>query len=143
MFCKFTVNLINTFSPEMARDAIFVLKVSSQLYEEILRQMKTKPIVATGKTDIGQLSAVLKKSNILIAGDTGPLHLATAVDTKTIALFGAANPIQTGPYGDKHIIIYKNLKCSPCYKKPTCKNFDCMKEISVENVFEEVKKQIR
>ena len=73
----------------------------------------------------------------MISNDTGPMHIAFAVNTKTIALFGPCSPLQ---YGDIHAveIFYKHVHCSPCvhkYLRPPCHGDNiCMKNISAGEV---------
>ena len=90
-----------------------------------------------GKTNLLQLGAVLERCDALVSGDTGPLHMATAVGTKTIALFGAADPLRTGPVGKGHTVIQAaGVACVPCRSR-TCSNqryLDCMESISVREV---------
>jgi len=52
-----------------------------------------------------------------------------------VALFGPTAPWRTGPFGDDHQIVRADLECSPCFKRQ-CKTIDCMKEISVVQVFD-------
>ena len=90
-----------------------------------------------GRTSMEELIAVLQHARIMISNDTGPLHLAHAVETPTVALFGPCSPEQYG-YPGKNYILYKNLYCSPCvheFTLPPCQgNNRCMKLISVEEV---------
>jgi lipopolysaccharide heptosyltransferase II len=90
-----------------------------------------------GRTDLRQLAAVLARCELMISGDTGPLHIAGAVGTPTVALFGPTHPKRTGPYGGKNLVIWKQLACSPCYRHPTCNGrVDCLRAISAEEVLE-------
>lgn len=75
-----------------------------------------------GKTDIPALAALLSRCGLAVSGDTGTLHLATAVGTKTLSLFmGPAQVHETGPYGDGHLIIQARDKCGPCQEQtPQC-----------------------
>jgi 3-deoxy-D-manno-octulosonic-acid transferase/heptosyltransferase-1 len=63
------------------------------------------------------------------------------VGTPVVALFGPTSPERTGPYGDRHIVIRHGLPCSPCFRK-TCDTLECMKTISVDEVFQAVKEQL-
>ena len=67
----------------------------------------------SGLFTLGQLAAVLKASNLFITNDNGPMHIAASVGTKVVALFNknviGSNPTRWGPYGEGHIIIYKNF----------------------------------
>ena len=85
----------------------------------------------SGRTSLGKLAAVLENCSVAVSGDTGPLHLASAVGLPVVALFGSTSPLRTGPYGRKHIVLDMHLPCSPCYRKPTCDGrVDCMKAIT-------------
>jgi ADP-heptose:LPS heptosyltransferase len=65
------------------------------------------------------------------------MHLAAAVGTSVVALFGPTSPERTGPYGEGHVVIRRGLPCSPCFRK-TCETMECMKTISVDEVFQAV-----
>jgi heptosyltransferase-2 len=99
------------------------------------------PLDLVGKLSLTQLGAVLKRCKVLVSGDTGPMHLATAVKTPVVALFGAIDPRRTGPVGKGHRVIqHKEVECVPCNAK-TCRNtinLECMDKITVDEVFSEV-----
>jgi len=90
-----------------------------------------------GATSLGQLSALLKKMDILITNDTGPMHIAAALGTKVVAVFGPTNPVRTGPYGKDHTVLQADLDCSPCYRKE-CSSMACMEMIKVDDLFKVV-----
>ncbi|RII27572.1 MAG: glycosyltransferase family 9 protein [Geobacter sp.] len=107
------------------------------LAQDIVNRTSSNPLVMTGKTDLLQLGAILKRCNLLVTGDTGPMHIATAVGTKVVALFGAADPLRTGPVGAGHRILQAaDVSCLPCRSR-TCTNDvqrECMEKITVEMV---------
>lgn len=115
------------------------------LAEEIAREARTAPIVLAGKTDLLQLGAVLKRCAVAVSGDTGPMHLATAVGTQVVALFGAADPERTGPVGVGHRVLQAaGVPCVPCRSR-TCRHvrpLECMERISVEEVFAAVAEMV-
>ena len=94
-----------------------------------------------GKTGLRDLACVLKRSSLLVTPDSGPMHLAAAVGTPTVALFGPTNPARTGPYGNAHVVLRRALACSPCYRK-TCKTRECLDAIPVEEVFAAVEERL-
>ncbi|HYS43794.1 MAG TPA: glycosyltransferase family 9 protein [Geobacteraceae bacterium] len=108
------------------------------LAEAIRSRMSHPPLDVVGKTSFLQLGAVLERCDLLVSGDTGPLHMATAVKTPVVALFGAIEPARTGPVGEGHRVIrHPELDCVPCNAK-TCKNpqyLACMERITVDEVF--------
>jgi ADP-heptose:LPS heptosyltransferase len=89
----------------------------------------------SGKTTLMELAALYEKAAFVISTDTGPMHLAAAVGTPVIALFGPTAPWRTGPYGPGHQIVRAQLECSPCFKR-RCETMDCMSHISVKQVMD-------
>lgn len=77
-------------------------------------QTRDRLIDLSGRTNLDDLVALFAGARLLVSNDTGPLHLASAVGTPTVAIFGPETPTLFGPRGPQHRIIYKNLACSPC-----------------------------
>jgi lipopolysaccharide heptosyltransferase II len=116
------------------------------LAEDIIARSRSKPLSIAGRTSLLQLGAVLERCSLLVSGDTGPLHMATAVGTRVIALFGAADPDRTGPVGTGHRIVRApSVACVPCRSR-TCNNpvyRECMEKITAETVLAEVSDALR
>ena len=111
------------------------------LAKDIRDSMIERPIIACDVLNLKQLGALCKRLDLFITADTGPLHIANAVNTKKIiALFGPTSPNITGPYPSKNVVILsKDVGCRiPCYVVD-CKDNRCMKAITVEDVIEKVK----
>ena len=106
-----------------------------RLAEDIKNMMKSAPIIAAGTTTLAQLGALLEKLKLFIAADTGPMHIAVAMKTNTIALFGPTSADITGPIGEGgYSVIYKDIGCEvPCYEL-ACPDNRCMKAITVDDV---------
>jgi len=96
-------------------------------------QLRGQTVNLAGQTSLKTLAAVFEKAKVVITTDTGPMHVAAAVGTPVVALFGPTAPWRTGPYGDQHKILQAELECRPCLKK-SCETRRCMGEISVEQV---------
>lgn len=100
-----------------------------------LRPFPQSVIDLVGKSTLTELITIIDNAEAIITADTGPSHIASAVNTRTFALFGPSNPIGTGPYPTpfNHIhIISKNLECSPCNatnRIKLCRDNQCMKQI--------------
>lgn len=97
------------------------------------------------QTTLLQLGELLRRCSVVVSADTGPMHMATAVRTPVVALFGAADPARTGPVGDNHIVLQAvGLPCVPCRSR-SCNHTpkqECMNLISVDMVFEAVRMQL-
>lgn len=110
----------------------------------ILHQMPPAGIInLTGKTTLKESAALIKRSVLYIGPDSGLTHLACAVGTKVIAVFGPGNAAQWAPRGKKHITISRHLPCAPCtvfgYSLPTCRGrYDCMRTIPINVILKEI-----
>ncbi|HNW39031.1 MAG TPA: lipopolysaccharide heptosyltransferase II [Candidatus Omnitrophota bacterium] len=102
----------------------------------------TKVINACGKTNINELAVLIKKCQVFISADSSPLHIASAVGTPFIALFGPTDSRRHLPPGKNYIVLNKHLPCSPCYKSK-CRTKRCMVQISPAEVFEAVMKLLK
>lgn len=112
------------------------------LAEDIILLMKKKAVVALcGKTTLKQLAAIFKRVNLLVSNDTGPMHIAVAMQAPTVALFGPTSPRITGPCGGGEFsVLWKMQECAtPCYNL-SCADNRCMKLITVEDVMTEARK---
>ena len=103
--------------------------------DHIVSNMKAQAANLAGKTGLKTLAALYEKTSIVVSTDTGPMHLAAAIGTPVVALFGPTAPWRTGPFGPGHKIIMADLECSPCFKRQ-CNTIDCMKQITVDQVFD-------
>ena len=97
----------------------------------------------TGSTDLKALAAVIANSDLLIANDGGPMHMAVALGIKTVSFFGPVDPLAYGPYpadNKRHIVLRKPPGCSPCYNNfrlAVCSRDNrCLKDISVQEAFD-------
>jgi lipopolysaccharide heptosyltransferase II len=103
--------------------------------------IKTRVINLIGKTTILQLGALIERCDLYLTCDSGPMHIAAAVGTPTIALFGPTNPLRHRPYGEGHHVIEKDVSCRACYKRK-CMRTDapnlCMTEIHAADVVEQI-----
>jgi len=113
------------------------------LAKEIADLAKHKPFIACGLMTLKQLGCLFAKSDLVISADSGPLHIAMAMQARTVSLFGPTSPEITGPFGRGDFSILRNmdLPCViPCYNLE-CKDNICMRSISVQQVLSEVEKR--
>jgi len=109
--------------------------------DKVLKNMKNKAYDLSGKFTLKQLCVLLKSSKMFVGNEAGPMHLACALGTPVLAIIGPTNPERTGPFGDRFIIVRKNVDCAPC-KQRNCKKLECMKLITVEEVWRTFEKNI-
>jgi heptosyltransferase-1 len=126
---------------ELKTEVVFTGSRSDGMIGRIQSMMTNKALNLEGKTSLLELAHLYKQTELLITPDSGPMHIAAAVGTPVIALFGASAYWRTGPYGTGHTIIRTNLPCSPCFLKK-CATRKCMADILPEQVFSAVEKKL-
>ena len=99
-------------------------------------------INSAGKTTLRQLAGLIKTCKLVISNDTGPLHIASALNIPVIGLYGPSDPSLVGPYGSNKIVLWKGLECSPCGVNSRCLDNKCMKCITIDEVLQGVEKLI-
>jgi 3-deoxy-D-manno-octulosonic-acid transferase/heptosyltransferase-1 len=109
--------------------------------EKITTRMQIKAVNLAGETTLLELAYLYQKALLLVTTDSGPMHLAAAVGTPVVALFGPTDPQRTGPYGKGHIIIRADLPCSPCLQKK-CPTTKCMQDILPEQVMAAIEEKL-
>lgn len=125
--------LCDLLAQKSIRVVITGTKQDTPYAKNALMLMRSKPFDITGKTNIMQLAAVIKRCRVFITSDSAPMHIAYFCAVPFVALFGPTDPKRHLQPNVKHRLIYKGLKCSPCYK-PRCKNALCMERITPEEV---------
>lgn len=111
------------------------------LAKTVLSKCKSKPISLIGETDLEELIAVISIYSMYIGVDTGPLHIAAALQIPTIAIFPTkfVKPSEWGPWKTPHLIVRKSTMCKQKCLPNSCPFDDCLKEISEEDVIEAIK----
>ena len=107
-----------------------------EVSNEVSEKSRLKPIVLTGKTNLAEPAAILSISDLLVSNGTGPAHIAAALNTKTIVIFGPTNPLTTQPWNSE--IVRKDVDCAPCMLRDCPIDHRCMTRISASEVFAKV-----
>lgn len=115
-----------------------------ELAGRICRQTRVACSVVAGRTTLLQYAALLKRCALFIGNDSGAMHIAAAMGTPLVALFGPSNPSEWGPRCDQAEVIYKGLDCRACFH-PTCRRGEsnCMRLITVDEVYASAARMIR
>ncbi|HUK82286.1 MAG TPA: lipopolysaccharide heptosyltransferase II [Verrucomicrobiae bacterium] len=91
-----------------------------------------------GKTTLMELCELIKFCKLLLTNDTGPMHLAAALGTPVVAIFGSTSPKLTGPLGKQCVVVHQDAECSPCFLRKCPIDFRCMDRITVSHVTDAV-----
>jgi heptosyltransferase-2 len=114
-------------------------KAGAPLVNDICLNLSDRVINLAGKTTLRELMSFIQACHIFLGNDSGPMHMAYALDVPVLALFGPTSDVKTGPYkGGK--VLHKHVPCSPCYRRECPIDFRCMKNIEVEDVYQELQK---
>ncbi|VAX17537.1 ADP-heptose--lipooligosaccharide heptosyltransferase II [hydrothermal vent metagenome] len=105
--------------------------------QKVLGLSKSNPLSLVGATDIQTLAGVFSRLSLYITNDTGPMHLAAAIGTPVIALFGPTSPAETKPLDKNAEVIYHGADCAPCWKRSCPLDHRCMTAITVDEVEKE------
>lgn len=94
---------------------------------EVSRGMRGKYLDLSGRVTLRQFMALLSRLSVFITNDSGPMHLASALNVPTVAIFGSTDPVLTGPLGEDSRVVSNHTECSPCFER-TCryKHYDCL-----------------
>jgi lipopolysaccharide heptosyltransferase II len=134
----YLVELGNALAKNNIRAVMTGTKDDAETAEQFIALIKEgKPINACGKTTVNQLASLIKLCNVYISCDSAPLHIACAVGTPFVALFGPTDHRRHIVPAKRAEILKKDFPCGPCYK-PKCKTKKCMQAIKPQEVLEAV-----
>ncbi|MCY3833597.1 MAG: lipopolysaccharide heptosyltransferase II [Chloroflexi bacterium] len=112
----------------------------SEIIDDIAAKMERDAANLAGATTVGQLAALYRRSLAALGPDSGAMHLAAAVHTPTVTLFGPADPIEFAPWGDpkRHVVVRSDIACAPCrildWRADDPKYHPCVRDVGVEQV---------
>lgn len=139
-------NLIRTLArrqPEL-RFAVFGSAGESALAGEVCALGGPRCLDLAGKLSLAEMIEWLRRCHLLVSNDTGPMHVAAALDKPVVALFGPTDPQRTGPYRQQHLVLQERLSCVPCFRghctHPT--PLACLHALTVERVATEVERRL-
>jgi lipopolysaccharide heptosyltransferase II len=120
-----------------------------EMIQELAQGLENQVKIAAGKTTVKQVAALIERCAVLICNDSGLMHIAVAVGTPVIAIYGPTDFRRTAPLGEQHTMIRHALPCSPCFKLEgdvqvkACPHHDCLNSISTEEVLHQLQSQLQ
>ncbi|MDN3504957.1 MAG: lipopolysaccharide heptosyltransferase II [Rhabdochlamydiaceae bacterium] len=134
-FAKVAKDLID--NDDEVQVIFFGTQETFKMCEEICNELGPRVVNLCGKTTIRELAALISQCKAFLTNDSGPMHMAAAIQVPLLALFGSTSDVKTGPYqwGE---VIHKHVSCSPCYKRVCPIDFRCMKRISSDEVYDKL-----
>ena len=111
--------------------------------EQIREMMEYEVVSLAGETSLAELAALAAQIDLMVSGDSGPVHVAAAVGTPTLTLFGPSNEKKYRPYGSEHQIITYEIDCRPCGEHHCpLEHHNCLEKISAAAVLKEIKDKL-
>jgi heptosyltransferase-2 len=117
-------------------------QATASLVKEICQDLPPRVVNLAGLTSLRELAALISLCDVLLTNDSGPMHIADALGTPIVALFGSTSEVVTGPYRHGKV-IHKHVECSPCYQRTCPIDFRCMKRIEADEVFQEIQEALK
>jgi lipopolysaccharide heptosyltransferase I len=115
----------------------------AELATAIEREVGAGTVInVVGRTTLRQLTALLERAELVVANDSGPMHIAAALGRPLVTPFGPTNPVRTGPFGREGSVIRLDIACSPCYSRK-CSHRSCLRWLGVGPVLALAAEQIK
>jgi ADP-heptose:LPS heptosyltransferase len=109
----------------------------SPIVERVTKAMRETPVSLAGRLSLRELAGVLARASLFICNDSGPMHIAAAMKTPVVAIFGPSKSVETGPYGEPHRVVEKTFPCRFTCDENHCRNSEfhaCMQSVTVDEV---------
>jgi lipopolysaccharide heptosyltransferase II len=144
---KFAV-LIDRIQKELGVRVLVVADaVHRSVSEQIFNLVKIRPLDGSGRFSLSQLASLFKRCELLISNDSGPVHIAVAVGTPVISIFGrnqaGLSPRRWGPIGPRDVVVHNPQPCFPCLAHDCRKGFACLDSIGIEEVMGHARRILR
>jgi lipopolysaccharide heptosyltransferase II len=116
------------------------------LAQAIVQECPGGAVDLTGNTSLSRLIGIIACCRLVVTNDGGPLHVAVALGTPTVSLFGPVDPVMYGPFppSDEHVVIASKIACRPCYRgfrmNACARNVQCLDEITIDDVFKAIRR---
>ena len=139
-FAEVTDRLCHTIRLSRGQEVsvvIFGAKGEERLGQEIAENLSSKALVLSGATTIRELMAAVKRCEVLVTNDTGPMHIASALQVPVVAIFGPTDWRTTSPFGSAHAIVRQPVDCAPCLLRECPIDHRCMTRVTVDQVYDE------
>jgi len=135
------VEICKALNKELDAELMIIWGPGDELDAQLISNGLPRSSFLSPKTSVSEMSALINNCSLVIANDSGPMHISAALRIPTLGLFGPTDPKKHGPYSDKSdYVIKSDLHCIICNKLTCPYNHECMKELPTDEVVKKVKK---
>jgi len=140
--------LIDRIQKELGIKVIVVADAAHRaVSEQIFNLVRTRPLDGSGQFSLSQLASLFRCCDLLISNDSGPVHIAVAVGTPVVSIFGrnqaGLSPRRWGPIGPRNVVVHNPQPCFPCLAHDCRKGFACLDSIGIEEVMGHARRILR
>jgi lipopolysaccharide heptosyltransferase II len=143
--------LLARFIAEQANAQIILFGApnEAEMIAELAAGLGGNISIAAGKTTVKQVAALIEQCDLLLCNDSGLMHVAVAVDTPVVAIYGPTDLRRTAPLGHRHSVIRHEMPCSPCFRLEgdeqvhLCTHHDCLNTITSDEVFYHLENKLK
>jgi heptosyltransferase-2 len=107
-----------------------------ELGRSVAASMRQAPVQLSGRTTVRELMAVIRRCNLFLTNDTGPMHMAAAFGVPLVAVFGPTDATATAPFGGDQAVVREPVDCAPCLLRECPIDHRCMTRVTVDRVYE-------
>ncbi|MFL6374075.1 MAG: lipopolysaccharide heptosyltransferase II [Pyrinomonadaceae bacterium] len=133
------INLVGSIASEFNTQVLLIgARDEAKVSHEVMAALTEGVFDLTGRTNLAEAVAILSISDLMISNDMGLAHIAPAVGTPTIVLFGPTNPETTRPWGENVTVLQRDVQCRYCDRRDDSESHVCAKWVSVDEVIEAV-----
>ena len=127
------IQLADKLAAELGVNIVFTGgSTDREAVAELTAEMQERGVNLAGQTNLTELAELYRRAQLFIGGDTGPLHLAAALEVPVVALMGPTEPATHGPYGTEHEVLQAEVDCLGCWDRRCQREHQCMSQITVE-----------
>jgi len=132
------VELGRMFLSSLAKCRIVILgtKREEAAFGQMASQIGRGAVSLAGRTGLAEAMGVIERLDLLVTNDSGLMHIGAGLATPLVAIFGSTNPVTTGPWSKRALVVRHELECSPCLRRTCPGEFECMRSISADEVMD-------
>ena len=122
---------------------ILILRGPNEVHlTQNIQKRMTHPLIAHAPESIRILAALMKHCNLVVCNDSGPMHIAAALNVPTVAIFGPTDHVAWKPLSEKATIVRRDMPCWPCSAHKCKIGWECSKKLPVDLVWNEIVRKI-
>ena len=134
--------LIDTMYTDLRLPALILWGPGERHLADRITRKCISPAMISFSTNLSELVALVRKARLMISGDSGPLHLASALGVPVVGIYGPTDPKRNGPWNPHDSTCTIHYECSPCYQRTCPIGVQCLRQLEVAPVLDAAKRTL-